>query len=148
MDHPTMLFLGMHVKRSVLSWKLNWKKWNKKRSQKSMLFVMNWQRWRSVRTTTRTTFPKLKIVLTMKNKSFVPKLKLLRNSGMSTTPTSLNWRTSRRTNQNLLSLKGKQRRSIYNLGLRPLNFHPGREVLFMKFVLQAEIDIMKTGKRG
>ena len=35
-----------------------------------------------------------------------------------------------------------------NPGLRPLNFHPGREVLFMKFVLQVEIETMKIGKRG
>ena len=60
----------------------------------------------------------------------------------------IEWRTSRRTNPNPLSLREKRRRSTYNLGLRQLNFRLGREVSFMKFVLQVEIDIMMIGKRG
>ena len=52
---------------------------------------------------------------TTKNKSFAPKPKPLRNSGTSTTLTSSNWRTSRRTNPSLLSL----RREAEKINLQP-----------------------------
>ena len=106
------------------------------------------EEWKNERTTIRITSLKLKIVPMMKNKNIEQKPKPSKSSGMSTTPTSWSWRTLRRTRRGHLYPKGRRKRSHSNHGQRLLNFHPGREVSFMKFVLLAGTATTVIGKHG